>query len=175
MYEYLVTNTSASPWSGLTNFSIKLGDSNNTNIAITDIISSSPSNLDGGTTFNCEIFYKFILIKSDNTLDFEGRWWKAVVGEQSLANSGTTPASVATAVGESFNSNNGAAVLIEPPSNNTTWVNGGRRLIFSVKSHGCKQNEKIRIIIAIGLKKYSSLFIKDVFRGSNTYNDGITY
>jgi hypothetical protein len=175
MYEYLVTNTSASPWSGLTNFSIKLGDSNNTNIAITDIISSSPSNLDGGTTFNCEIFYKFILIKSDNTLDFEGRWWKAVVGEQSLANSGTTPASVATAVGESFNSNNGAAVLIEPPSNNTTWVNGGRRLIFSVKSHGCKQNEKIRIIIAIGLKNYSSLFIKDVFRGSSTYNDGTVY
>ena len=36
-------------WSGLTNFSIKLGDDNNTNIARSDIIPSNPSGLGGGT------------------------------------------------------------------------------------------------------------------------------
>ena len=91
-----------------------------------------------------------------------------------MANPGQTPASVATAVGTSFNSTNGAAVLVEPPVEET-WKSGDRRLIFSVKSHGCKQNEKIRIIIAIGLKKTSLRFIKDVFRGSNIYNDGTVY
>tara|TARA_B100001142_G_scaffold114407_1_gene116534 strand:- start:728 stop:9325 length:8598 start_codon:yes stop_codon:yes gene_type:complete len=174
MYEYLVTNTSSSPWSGLTNFSIKLGNDDNTNIARSDIISSAPTGLAGGTTFNCEIFYKFILINSNDSLNFEGRWWKAVVAGQSLANPGQTPASVATAVGTSFNSTNGAAVLVEPPDN-TTWKNGNRRLIFSVKAHGCNLNQKIKILVAIGLKKSSTLFIKDIFRGSLKYNDGTTY